>query len=97
MVEKSIFQRKKIKRHRKKDGGDNEGDALALEADQDDGEDVLGNTEQVHEQETRGSRDKEDSGFYEFVKKVDNDLRKWIETEGCRQDITDEYFGNPPN
>jgi len=70
---------------------------MALGADQDDGEDVLGNTEQIHEEEARGSRDEEDSGSYEWVKKVDNNLWKWIETEGCRRDVTDEYFANPPN
>jgi hypothetical protein len=95
MVEKSMFQRKKVKRRRKKDAADDEGDDVALGADQDDGEDVLGNTEQVHEEEARG--DEEDSGSYEWVKKVDINLRKWIETEGCRRDVTDEYFANPPN
>ena len=79
-----MFQCKKVKRHKKKDVADDEGDDVALGADQDGGEDVLGNTVQVHEEDARASRDEEDSGSYEWVKKVDKDLREWIETEGCR-------------
>lgn len=29
-----------------------------------------------------------------FRKKVEEGLREWIETEGCRRDIVDEYFDN---
>jgi len=30
-------------------------------------------------------------------KKVEPVLREWIETKGCRRDVADEYFNNPPN
>lgn len=31
-----------------------------------------------------------------YRKKVDDSLRKYIETTTCRRDIADKYFGNPP-
>ncbi|KAF9033337.1 P-loop containing nucleoside triphosphate hydrolase protein [Panaeolus papilionaceus] len=31
-----------------------------------------------------------------WVKTVDPDLRRWLEARGCRRDILDEFFGNPP-
>jgi len=31
----------------------------------------------------------------EWGKAVDPHLREWIETDSCRCDITDKYFGNP--
>jgi hypothetical protein len=37
-----------------------------------------------------------DDELYMWRKKVDKDLREWIETTGCRRDVTDSYFGNPP-
>jgi len=33
----------------------------------------------------------------EYKKKVEPALREWIETEGCRRDIADRYFNNPPH
>ncbi|TEB27983.1 P-loop containing nucleoside triphosphate hydrolase protein, partial [Coprinellus micaceus] len=32
----------------------------------------------------------------EYKKTVEPALRRWIETTGCRRDVVDEYFGNPP-
>ena len=33
----------------------------------------------------------------EYKKKVEPALREWIETQGCRRDVADKYFNNPPN
>ncbi|KAJ3544609.1 hypothetical protein NMY22_g2725 [Coprinellus aureogranulatus] len=32
----------------------------------------------------------------EYKKNVEPAMRKWIETTGCRRDVVDEYFANPP-
>jgi hypothetical protein len=32
----------------------------------------------------------------EWGKKVEPELRRWIECEECRRNIADEYFNNPP-
>jgi hypothetical protein len=37
-----------------------------------------------------------DSDKMEWGKKVEPELRRWIETEHCRRDVADEYFNNPP-
>jgi superfamily II DNA helicase RecQ len=37
-----------------------------------------------------------DSDKMEWGKKVEPELRRWLETEDCRRDIADEYFNNPP-
>ncbi len=29
-------------------------------------------------------------------KKVEEAMRRWIVTEGCERDYSDEYFNNPP-
>ncbi|KAH6866275.1 P-loop containing nucleoside triphosphate hydrolase protein [Coprinopsis sp. MPI-PUGE-AT-0042] len=31
-----------------------------------------------------------------WMKNVDPHLRRWIETDECRRDVLDRYFGNPP-
>ncbi|TEB18879.1 hypothetical protein FA13DRAFT_1605425, partial [Coprinellus micaceus] len=33
---------------------------------------------------------------FQYKKTVEPALRRWIETTGCRRDVVDEYFGNPP-
>jgi bloom syndrome protein len=38
-----------------------------------------------------------DSETMEWGKKVEPDLRKWIETKECRREIADKYFNNPPD
>jgi bloom syndrome protein len=30
-----------------------------------------------------------------YKKDIEEGLRAWIETEGCRRDVVDEYFDNP--
>ena len=37
-----------------------------------------------------------DSDKMEWGKKVEPELRRWIETEDCRRDVADQYFDNPP-
>lgn len=32
-----------------------------------------------------------------YRKQIEEGLRKWIETSGCRRDVADKYFDNPPN
>ena len=31
----------------------------------------------------------------EYKKVVEDALREWVETEGCRRDVTDKWFNNP--
>ena len=90
MVEKSMFQRKKIKlkRRKKKTRPDEETD----DEGQEDGK--LGEDELSGDDDD--TEDKEDDTTYTWCKNVDEDLRRWIETDLCRRDIADDYFGNPP-
>ncbi len=37
----------------------------------------------------------EDDPEHEWRKKVEDALRKWIETTECRRDVSDKYFNNP--
>jgi hypothetical protein len=39
---------------------------------------------------------KDDDSHYEWREKVEDALRKWIDTEGCCRDVADVYFSNPP-
>lgn len=47
----------------------------------------------VHQEKNKNQRDEDDE--VEYVKEIEEGLRQWIETEGCRRDIQDEYFNNP--
>jgi hypothetical protein len=38
-----------------------------------------------------------DGDKMEWGKKVELELQKWIETDGCQRDVADEYFNNPHN
>ncbi|KAJ3553996.1 hypothetical protein NM688_g3333 [Phlebia brevispora] len=54
--------------------------------------------EASHDEEMPPSEDEirlGDDGDYEYKKKVEEGMRTWIETPGCRRDIDDEYFENP--
>lgn len=31
----------------------------------------------------------------EYKKAVEDALREWVETEGCRRDVVDKWFNNP--
>jgi hypothetical protein len=64
--------------------------------DDDDEVDASGDTD-ASDDETEGSEvvPGQDPENYEWVKKVDADLRTWIETRACRRDITDKHFDNP--
>ncbi|KAH6877029.1 P-loop containing nucleoside triphosphate hydrolase protein, partial [Coprinopsis sp. MPI-PUGE-AT-0042] len=57
-----------------------------------------GDDEEAEESSDDGAGD-EDSAAHpkdDWMKKVDPELRRWIETTSCRRDILDSYFGNPP-
>lgn len=38
----------------------------------------------------------EDENGEEYKKKVEEDMRMWLETESCRRAVVDAYFNNPP-
>lgn len=40
---------------------------------------------------------KSDDTVYQWGKKINTDLHRWIEIKRCRHDIVDEHFCNPPN
>ncbi|GLB46004.1 putative P-loop containing nucleoside triphosphate hydrolase protein [Lyophyllum shimeji] len=40
--------------------------------------------------------EEDDDDGKEWGKKVEEDLRRWIETNHCRRDVADTYFDNPP-
>lgn len=52
--------------------------------------------DEVPESEPEDHEDERDDEF-EYKKKVEPALREWIETKGCRRDVADKYFNNPPN
>lgn len=66
-----------------------------------DDDDLDGNdseeTGSSHEEEVHGEVPGGDSNKYEWAKKVNPDLWRYIETKACRRDINDEYFDNPTN
>jgi len=45
----------------------------------------------------RGRTTRKPSDVIVYVKDVEEGLRRWIETKGCRRDVADEYFDNPPS
>ena len=36
-----------------------------------------------------------ETGQTKYRKTIEDGLRQWIETEGCRRDVVDKYFNNP--
>ena len=36
-----------------------------------------------------------ETGQTKYRKTIEDGLRQWIETEGCRHDVVDKYFNNP--
>ncbi|KAF8816985.1 P-loop containing nucleoside triphosphate hydrolase protein [Phlegmacium glaucopus] len=105
LFEKSIFQRQKKKCHKGKTDvadptpEDDQDDGLSVNEGNDDDE---GNTDEedkdpsVEDQEVERDGPKDDDSHYEWRKKVEHSLQRWIETEACRRDVADEYFSNPP-
>jgi superfamily II DNA helicase RecQ len=83
LVEKSMFQWRKKRRMRRRvgDGSEESGSEVdEQESEDDEEEDEIG----------------ADSNKMEYGKKVELELRRWIECENCRRDIADKYFNNPP-
>ena len=60
--------------------------------DADESRDSDDSEEDESQDEISGDGDK-----MEWGKKVELELRKWIETDACRRDVADEYFNNPRN
>ncbi|KAF8064097.1 P-loop containing nucleoside triphosphate hydrolase protein [Lyophyllum atratum] len=93
LYEESMFKRKRRRRTKPAPGAFEEGSdadpGIGHESEVDDhGEDNQG-------EDDEGPSDEEDDGK-EWGKKVEENLRRWIETAHCRRDIADEYFDNPP-
>lgn len=87
-VEASAFQKVKPKRKQLKneDGEDNRTD----EGEQDE-QDEHGEQDEQDEQDS----DPFEQEPLQYRKKVDESLRQYIDTTGCRHNISDEYFNNP--
>lgn len=105
LYEKSVFQHQKKKRpKRKTDGtdpmpGDDEDEGLSTKEGNEDDENNVDEEDMdipVGDGEAERNNLKDDDGHYEWRKKVEDALRKWITTEGCRRDVADVYFSNPP-
>lgn len=47
----------------------------------------------VHQEKNKSQRDEYDE--VEYVKEIEEAMRQWIETDGCRREVQDEYFNNP--
>ncbi|KLO06377.1 P-loop containing nucleoside triphosphate hydrolase protein [Schizopora paradoxa] len=97
LVEESIFQMVNIRSAAERDGNNTEESHRA--PDSNEGAQLLTRTTEEVNEETHAATGK-DSGESnsELVarKIVEPALRSWIETELCRRDKADEYFGNPP-
>ena len=79
LVEKSMFQWRKKRKKRGQEGDDSDESGSGID------------DEESEEEEEVGA----DSDKMEYGKKVEPDLRLWVECESCRRDIADEYFNNP--
>src|ERR1700685_391864 len=76
LVEKSMFQWRKKRKMRRQVGDDSEESGLEV---------VEEESEDNEEQDEIGA----DSNKMEYGKKVELELRRWIEWENCRRDIAD--------
>lgn len=45
----------------------------------------------------KNKKKREEGDVIEFMKTVEPNLRRWIQTCDCRRDVVDEYFNNPVN
>ncbi|KAI0038310.1 P-loop containing nucleoside triphosphate hydrolase protein, partial [Auriscalpium vulgare] len=59
-----------------------------------DADDASGSESDDEDEGISGGEDEDEEKTYK--KKVEPTLRAWIETNGCRRDVVDDYFGNPP-
>jgi len=78
--------------------GDDEDKGLSTNEGNEDDEnnvDEEGTDPPVGDGEAEQNDPKDDDDRYEWRGKAQDALRKWIETEGCRRDMADEYFSNP--
>lgn len=92
LVERSFFQRRKLK-----DKDSNTQNNRVEEADEN--IDMLQN-DSDSEELVMGAAD--ETGMHEnlsgtYVKKAEDGMRDWTETQNCRCKIADKYFNNPPH
>ena len=92
LVERSFFQRRKLK-----DKDSNTQNNRVEEADEN--IDMLQNDSDLEEL-VMGAAD--ETGTHEnlsgtYVKKAEDGMRDWMETQNCRRKIADKYFNNPPH
>ena len=92
LVERSFFQRRKLK-----DKDSNTQNNRVEEADEN--IDMLQN-DSDSEELVMGAAD--ETGTHEnlsgtYVKKAEDGMRDWMETQNCRRKIADKYFNNPPH
>lgn len=100
MVENSVFQQKRKKG--KKKSADCESDiqldtTFGLEEENEE-EDEGSEEEDGGDEDSEEDRglDKVDDSLYEWGKKIDPALRRWVKTPTCRCTVVDEHFENPP-
>jgi bloom syndrome protein len=95
LVERSMFEKKKVGRRRK--GPKRSAPDLTLNSEDEDKSSCLSSSssEQEDEEETVPVAE-EDEETHTWKKKVEEALRRWIEATGCRREVFDDYFDNPP-
>lgn len=93
LVEKSVFQRKKLKQKKKIHSDDDDDELVDNDEEDEGGEEV--DSEDDDENEV-SEEDKGDDSVYGWGKKIDEALRRWIDTKECRRNVVDEHFQNPP-
>ena len=97
-----MFQKKKKGRKKSGEEGDEEGEGEEGYDDEepedfrdDDVQEDLDDEEGEETEQMPRHRDEDEGVKWEWGKKVDPDLRKWISAKMCRRDILDEHFNNP--
>ncbi|KAI0056258.1 P-loop containing nucleoside triphosphate hydrolase protein, partial [Artomyces pyxidatus] len=57
---------------------------------------TAGSEDEGSDADTEDEENNVESEEKTYRMKLEPSLREWIETEGCRRDIVDDYFSNPP-
>ena len=76
----------------KKRGGTQKGE----ETEEDEEEEGVGSSESEFEEEEERIEDADVRPPVKYRKAVEENIRAWIETVGCRRAVADAYFDNPP-
>ena len=97
-----MFQKKKKGRKKSGDEGDEEGEGEEGYDNEepedfrdDEVQEDLDDKEGEETEQMLRHRDEDEGVKWEWGKKVDLDLRKWISAKMCCQDILDKHFNNP--